>query len=186
MKTIQQIIRESKSNDFIITEQQTTSMPEEVYQLLNAQINNEFYAYYVYFSLSNEMNIIGLFGMAKWLKKSADDELKHVEKITKYLIDRGKKIDLKPIGAPQKGINTAIKAFEIANEQEMKVTADWKKIYKIAMEKNDSQTVILANWFIEEQTEEEQKTSDILLRLKLIGNSKGGLLALDREMGDDE
>jgi ferritin len=41
----------------------------------------------------------------------------------------------------------------------------------------------LLNWFVDEQVEEEATVSEIIGRVKLIGNDGSGLLRLDAELG---
>ncbi|MGO2756596.1 MAG: ferritin, partial [Brachybacterium alimentarium] len=41
----------------------------------------------------------------------------------------------------------------------------------------------LLNWFVDEQIEEEATASEIIGRVKLIGNDGSGLLRLDAELG---
>lgn len=43
--------------------------------------------------------------------------------------------------------------------------------------------VTLLHWFVEEQIEEEATVSEILGRLRLIGDDGAGLLWLDSELG---
>jgi len=40
----------------------------------------------------------------------------------------------------------------------------------------------MLNWFVDEQVEEEANSSEITEKLKLLGESKDGLLMLDKEL----
>ena len=50
------------------------------------------------------------------------------------------------------------------------------------MKENDHACYQFILWYVNEQVEEETNASDILNKIKLIGDDKGLLLALDNEL----
>ena len=59
---------------------------EECEALINKQINMEFYASYVYMSMSTyfDRDDVAYPGLATFFKKSSDEEREHGEKLIKY------------------------------------------------------------------------------------------------------
>ena len=53
---------------------------------------------------------------------------------------------------------------------------------EIANEEHDHATQIFLQWFVSEQVEEEESVGGVLEQLKLMGDAKGGLFMMDREM----
>lgn len=100
-----------------------------------------------------------------------------------YVLERGGKITLQPIEAPENSWKSALEVFETVYEHETKVT---KMIYSLmdsAKEEKDYASEEILNWFIKEQVEEESNSSYILETLKMIKESVGGLYQLDHHLG---
>ncbi len=53
---------------------------------------------------------------------------------------------------------------------------------EIALEEHDHATNIFLQWFVSEQVEEEESVGGVLEQLKLMGDAKGGLFMIDREL----
>jgi ferritin len=53
----------------------------------------------------------------------------------------------------------------------------------LALEKHDHATNIFLQWFVSEQVEEEDSANDVVEKIKLMGDARGGLFMLDRELG---
>ncbi len=54
------------------------------------------------------------------------------------------------------------------------------------MAEKDYAAASMLNWFFDEQVEEEAQTDEIVKKLEMIGESKNGLLMLDKELGKRE
>jgi hypothetical protein len=57
------------------------------------------------------------------------------------------------------------------------------EIMDLAIEEGDHPTKSFLQWFVDEQVEEEDSVQQIVENFRLIGDSKGGLFMLDRELG---
>jgi ferritin len=68
----------------------------------------------------------------------------------------------------------------LRNEQE--VTASINDLYAVAEKAKDRGAVILLQWFVTEQMEEEAAARAVLGRIRLAGNSGIGLLMIDQEL----
>ena len=57
---------------------------EKINEILNEQINKEFYSGYLYLSMSAYMKELGLFGFSSWLRLQAKEEVEHGLKLFDY------------------------------------------------------------------------------------------------------
>ena len=58
---------------------------EKVSELLNTQVNKEFYSAYLYLDFSNYYEAAGLDGFANWYKVQAQEERDHAMLMLQYL-----------------------------------------------------------------------------------------------------
>ena len=64
-------------------------MDAKLYDVMNAQVTEEYLAAYLYRHLANEMTELGFDGAATWFIAQAQEEVEHAAKFTKHLQDRG-------------------------------------------------------------------------------------------------
>ena len=150
---------------------------------LNEQINKEIYSAYLYMAMAGYSAELGLNGCKNWFNIQVKEELSHAEKFYNYVIEQGGRVVLDAIAAPPKDFGSIIGAFEETLKHEKNVTTSIKELVRIAREEVDVATEIFLQWFVSEQVEEEATVSDILQKLKLVGDSGGGLFMLDNELG---
>ena len=67
-------------------------MNTKVHELLNQQINKEFYSAYLYLDFSNYFEDAGLDGFANWYKIQAQEERDHAMLFVQYLQNNGEQI----------------------------------------------------------------------------------------------
>ena len=73
--------------------EKTTMMNERVHELLNDQINKEFYSAYLYLDFSNYFKERGLDGFANWYKVQAQEERDHAMLFYQYLQNENQNTD---------------------------------------------------------------------------------------------
>jgi len=56
------------------------------------------------------------------------------------------------------------------------------ELVELALAEHDHATNIFLQWFVSEQVEEEESVGGVLEQLKLMGEAKGGLFMIDREL----
>ena len=155
---------------------------EKINQIINEQINKEFYSGYLYLSMSANLHEIGLFGFSSWLKIQAKEEVEHGLRLLDYLLERDSYITLKQIRTPEFEFRGIKSVFETLYEHEKSITNSIMEIAKLAEEECDRKTLTFIDWFIEEQTEEEQQVKEIIKRLELFGEDKVALYLMDKEL----
>ena len=157
-------------------------LSEKINEILNEQINKEFYSGYLYLSMSAHMKELGLNGFASWLKHQAKEEVEHGLKIFDHLIDRNSFVTLKQIRTPEFEFQGIISVFNVIYEHEQCITRSIMSVAKLAEEECDRTTLNFVDWFIEEQIEEEETVKNIIKRLELFGEDKVALYLMDKEL----
>ena len=96
---------------------------EKVIELLNDQINKEFYSAYLYLDIANYYTEQDLDGFANWYTIQAQEERDHALLFMKYMQNNGLKVTLEAIGKPDKVFDSLLAPLEVAAEHERYVTA---------------------------------------------------------------
>lgn len=161
-----------------------TMISNNINNIINEQINKEFYSGYLYLSMSAHLKELGLFGFASWTRLQAKEEVEHGLKLFDYLIERNSFVTLKQIKTPEFEFNGIISIFNNIYEHEKCITTSVMKIAKAAEEECDRTTLSFIDWFIQEQIEEEQAVKNIIKRLELFGDDKTSLFLMDKELGE--
>lgn len=150
---------------------------------LNYQLNAELYSAYLYLSMAAYFESTDLSGFANWMRVQAQEELTHAMKFYYYIVQRGARVSLTSIDAPQSEWESPLKAFEHVYQHERKVTGLINELVNLALAEGDHATNNFLQWFVAEQVEEEDSASSVLQKVKLAGESTGGLFMLDSELG---
>lgn len=157
-------------------------MDKKVAQLLNEQVNKEFYSAYLYLDMANFYDDKGLDGFANWFEIQAKEEQDHALLIYKYLHNNSEPVSLDAIAKPDKEFKTLTDPLTAALEHEKYVTASINTIYAAATAVNDYRTVQFLDWFVKEQGEEEKNSSDLITKMELFGDDARSLYLLNSEL----
>ncbi len=155
---------------------------EKIQNALNNQLNAELYSSYLYLSMSAYFQSISLPGFANWMRIQAQEELIHAMKFYDFINGRGGRVILQPVEGPAAEWSSPLDAFENAYKHEQKVTGLINDLVNLAIKEGDHATNIFLQWFVTEQVEEEASADEVVQKIKLMGDAKGGLFMLDREM----
>ena len=167
-----------------MVENAQTPMRSAVRDATGKQVGREFYAAYLYLSMSGYFEGANLPGFARWMRKQYEEETQHALKLFDSLLDRGERVQLSPIEPPPSSFRSPLDAFEQALEHEKEVTAHIHELYDLAMQERDYPSKVLLDWFVQEQVEEEKSATEIVERLKMAGEDGAALLMLDKELGE--
>ena len=155
----------------------------KILQLLNAQINLEFFSSNVYLQMGAWADHEGLLGCSAFLTKHADEEMGHMRRIWKYVQEAGHLPVLGAIKEAPSDIKDVKALFEEVYTHERHVTGKINDLAQAAFEEKDMFTFNFMQWFIAEQHEEEALARTILDRIKVIGLDGKGLYFIDQEVG---
>jgi ferritin len=151
---------------------------------LTEQINKEMYSGYLYMAMSSYSGHLGLKGCAHWFMTQYKEEMEHARKMYNYLQDQGEHVHLLAIDKPQAVYASALDMFEKTLEHERVVTKSINALVDLAIKENDHATNIFLQWFVTEQVEEEAHASEIIDKLKMVGEKGHGLFMIDRMLGE--
>lgn len=155
---------------------------EKVKNLLNNQVNAEFYSAYLYLDFSNFYKDAGLDGYANWYMIQAQEERDHAMLFIQYLQQQGIPVVLEAIDKPDKEYKDFIDPMKMGAEHERLVTSLINTIYAAANEDHDFRTMQFLDWFIKEQAEEEDNADTNVTKFELFGADAKALYDLDKEM----
>lgn len=150
---------------------------------LNAQINWEFWSGYLYLSVAQHFETVGLKGIANWFSIQYKEELDHALIFINYVNARGGRVTLAPIAEVPQSWESPLDAYKFTLEHEQKVTALINNLYQLAEDEKDFATRQMLNWFVAEQVEEEDTARELIDKFTLIGNDGMGIYQLDSELG---
>ncbi|MBR5315517.1 MAG: ferritin [Firmicutes bacterium] len=156
-------------------------MNKSIAELLNEQINKEFYSAYLYLDIANYYSQMDLDGYANYYMIQAQEERDHALLFMKYMQSNDLKVTLNAIDKPNKEYNSVLTPLEVAAEHEKYVTNLINNIYYHAQQDKDYRTMKFLDWFISEQMEEEDNANAMVNRYKLFGQDPKGLYLLDKE-----
>jgi ferritin len=158
-------------------------LSEAMQSAVNDQINNELYSSYSYLSMSAYCEHVQFTGCANWMRLQSQEEYSHAMRLYNFLIDRGCRVVLKAVSAPQVDFESVQQIFEKALAQEQIVTQQINSLWELAFNEKQFTALVELEWFIQEQVEEEKSARDIVHKFQLVNNDPAALLDLDRELG---
>jgi ferritin len=150
---------------------------------INDQINKELYSSYLYLSMAAHFAHENLPGFAKWMSVQEGEERQHAMKLYEFLLDRGGRVMLKAIAAPETEWKTSLDLFKQVAAHEAGVTASINALYELALKEKDYPAQVMLQWFITEQVEEEKNAAEIVQQLELIDARGTAVLMLDHRLG---
>lgn len=157
-------------------------MDNNVFKLLNEQINKEFYSAYLYLDFSNYFKRRGLDGFANWYMIQAQEERDHAMLFYQYLQNENQKVTLEAIAKPDKEFSADMDVLLAGLEHEKYVTSLINQIYAAAYEVKDFRTMQFLDWFVKEQGEEETNANDMITKMELFGSDPRSLYMLNSEL----
>jgi ferritin len=150
---------------------------------LNDQINLELHAWYSYLAMAAFCRTRNLSGFAAFMDGHAREEQAHAHRLMNYLLDRGGRVNLQAISAPDAEFSSLLEIFVKSVDQEKGNTRAIYELYDLARSVNDYSTVAALQWFLDEQVEEEKVMTEALGLMRFAGDDKGALLALNQQFG---
>jgi len=158
---------------------------EESEALINKQINMEFYASYVYLSMSSWFNRDdqALPGFAKYFGKASDEERGHGTMLMQYQARRGGKVVFQDIAKPTTmEWGSPLDALQSALELEKTVNESLLKLHVAAGNHGDAHLCdFLESNYLDEQVDGIKEIGDMITKLQRAGDGLGTYL-FDKEL----
>lgn len=157
-------------------------LSKKIEEALNEQINAEFWSAYLYLSMSAWCASQGKPGMANWYEVQFREEQDHARILFNYVLQRGGKVNLKPIAAVPTEWESELDVFESTLKHEQHVTSLINNLYALTHAENDFATQSMLKWFVDEQVEEEENAQNIIDNIKMLNGNGYGIFMLDKDL----
>jgi len=139
---------------------------------LNEQMTKEAHAAQIYLSYGAWADNNGYSGIANFLFRHAAEERNHMMKLLEYILKRGAKVKVAAIPAPTADPVSVNNCFEKVFEKEVENTKGIYLLVKMSFVEEDWATWNFIQWFVKEQTEEENLALSLLDKIKIAGGEK--------------
>lgn len=157
-------------------------LSEKIEEALNRQIHVEATSSQHYLAMAIWAETKGFNGVAKFLYTHSDEERFHMLKLVKFLNERGGKAVVSSLSEPKSTFDDVRNIFEDLLRHETNVTKEINGLVDLCLGEKDYTTHNFLQWYVSEQIEEEALARNIMDKLNLIGNDKGGMYLFDKEM----
>ncbi|WP_032092648.1 MULTISPECIES: non-heme ferritin [Pasteurellaceae] len=157
-------------------------LSENVINLLNDQMNLEFYSSNLYLQMSAWCEKQGFKGAAQFLSAHAAEEMQHMRKLFTYLNETGALPVIGEIKAPPHDFSSLKQVMELTYQHEKLITGKINELVGKTFEEKDFSAFNFLQWYVAEQHEEEKLFSAILDKLNLLGDDGKGLFLVDKDL----
>jgi ferritin len=149
---------------------------------LNKQIEIEGFSSQYYLAMASWAETQGLNGVSAFLYHHSDEERMHMLKLIKFINERGGHGVVPALKQPPVTFKSVKAVFEEILKHEIMVTSDINSLVDACLKEKDYTTHNFLQWYVSEQIEEEALARQIVDKIKLIGDDKGGLYFFDRDL----
>jgi ferritin len=157
-------------------------LTEKLTDLINKQINYEFFSEHAYLAMAAYCSDQDLEGFANFFRVQAEEERFHAMKLFAYVIDMNARVKIAHTPEPRNDFDSILEVFNSALEHEKSNTRNIYAIADAATDERNHATMSFLKWFIDEQVEEEALMSSLIKKLERIGNDSAALYMLDTEL----
>lgn len=171
---------------FLLGNRAKSMLSDKAQSILNEHIAMELEAAQIYKAMASWCEYKGYLGAASYFNIHYGEEVSHMDKICKYMLDR-MALPKSPAVKVVANTYTNFKSVIIkALEHEIYVEQEYKKSLDKIWAEKDHATFEFLQWYVNEQVEEVAQFSNILDRLDIAGNDAAAILMIDKEMGQRE
>ncbi len=154
----------------------------EMIEKLNEQMNLELYSSLLYQQMSAWCSYHSFEGAAAFLRRHAQEEMTHMQRLFDYLADTGSLPCINTIPSPVAEYASLDDLFSSTYEHEQLITQKINELAHVAMTTQDYPTFNFLQWYVAEQHEEEKLFKSVIDKLSLAGKSGEGLYFIDKEL----
>jgi ferritin len=157
-------------------------LTQKIEDALNAQVTIEAESSQVYLSMASWAETQGFEGVATFMYAHSDEERQHMLKLVKFINERGGHAKVSHLNAPPISFGSFKEMFQNLFDHEVKVSKSINDLVDITLQEKDYATHNFLQWYVSEQIEEEALARNILDKINLIGDDKGGLYLFDNDV----
>lgn len=137
----------------------------EMIDKLNAQMNLELFSSLLYQQMSAWCSYHSFEGAAAFLRRHAQEEMTHMQRLFDYLTDTGSLPRIETVASPFAEYNSLDELFRATYEHEQLITQKINELVHAAMTSQDYPTFNFLQWYVAEQHEEEKLFKSVLDKL---------------------
>ena len=157
-------------------------LSKKIEAALNNQIKIEAESSQVYLSMASWAENQGFEGVSQFMYAHSDEERMHMLKMLKFVNERGGHAKVSSLEEPATTFGSFKEVFQTLFDHEVMVSACINDLVHISLEERDYATHNFLQWYVAEQIEEEALARNILDKINLIGDDKGGLYLFDNDV----
>lgn len=157
-------------------------LKNEMIEQLNEQMNLELYSSLLYQQMSAWCSYNSFEGAAAFLRRHAQEEMTHMQRLFDYLTDTGSLPRINTIPTPFAEYDSLDTLFRATLEHEQLISRQINALAHFAMTTQDYPTFNFLQWYVAEQHEEEKLFKSVIDKLSLAGKSGEGLYFIDKEL----
>jgi len=154
----------------------------DMIEKLNEQMNLELYSSLLYQQMSAWCSYHSFEGASAFLRRHAQEEMEHMQRLFAYLNDTGSMPQINAIASPHREYASLDELFKATYEHEQLITRQINALAHAAITSQDYPTFNFLQWYVAEQHEEEKLFKSVLDKLSLAGQSGEGLYFIDKEL----
>lgn len=149
---------------------------------LNDQIRIEAESSQIYLAMASWAEVQGFEGVASFMYAHSDEERMHMLKLVKFVNERGGHAQITALEKPPVSFGSFKEMFQRLFDHEVMVSQKINDLVDITLKEKDYATHNFLQWYVAEQIEEEALARNILDKINLIGDDKGGLYLFDNDV----
>jgi len=157
-------------------------LKKDMIEKLNEQMNLELFSSLLYQQMSAWCSYHSFEGAAAFLRRHAQEEMTHMQRLFAYLSDTGNMPQINAVPSPYNDYASLDALFKATYEHEQLITSQINELAHAAMTSQDYPTFNFLQWYVAEQHEEEKLFKSVLDKLSLVGTSGDGLYFIDKEL----
>ncbi|MCK5678423.1 MAG: ferritin [Flavobacteriaceae bacterium] len=155
---------------------------QKIENALNKQIKIEAESSQIYLAMACWAENQGFEGVASFMYEHSDEERMHMLKLVKFVNERGGHAKISALSAPPVSFGSFKEMFQTLFDHEVMVSQKINDLVHITLTERDYATHNFLQWYVSEQIEEESLARNILDKINLIGDDKGGLYMFDNDV----
>ena len=156
---------------------------KKIEKMLNEQVAIEAASSLQYLAMASWLEKYGYLGSAQFIYAQVEEEHMHMMKVFRYINNAGGYAKAPAIAQVEHDFKGYAALFDKVLENERKVSSAIHEIVDACLKEKDYTTFNFMQWYVSEQLEEENLFSELVDKIKMVGDSKDALYLLDRDLG---
>ncbi len=158
-------------------------LTERMENALNEQITHELGASLAYLQMAAHFEADDRPGMSQWMSTQSAEEREHAQMFIDFVLARDGRVEIGAIPSPVSKFDNPAHVFEEALRSEQRMSERIRRLYRLANDLGDIDSLPFLQVFLNEQIEEESLVGGICERLQRLEGNEIGLALIEQELG---